>query len=86
MAPGSDQALEQWLPVIDGLHIGQLVEIEAGPSAGEPAAERGQLINWIPEQGVFEIALLSSVLSQWLVPHGFQQGRLGMVPHKDKTI
>ena len=23
------QALEQWLPVIDGLHIGQLVEIEA---------------------------------------------------------
>jgi len=32
MAPAerSDQALEQWLPVIDGLHIGQLVEIEAG--------------------------------------------------------
>eukprot|EP00434_Breviolum_minutum_P031041 symbB.v1.2.027455.t1/scaffold2821.1/size70050/1 len=31
MAPAerSDQALEQWLPVIDGLHIGQLVEIEA---------------------------------------------------------
>jgi len=58
MAPAerSDQALEQWLPVIDGLHIGQLVEIEAGPSAGE----RGQLINWIPEQGVFEIALLST--------------------------
>ena len=30
------QALEQWLPVIDGLHIGQLVEIEVLQHAAAP--------------------------------------------------
>ncbi|CAK9053285.1 unnamed protein product [Durusdinium trenchii] len=58
MAPTerSDEALEQWLPVIEGLHLGQLVQVETESSA----AERGQLINWLPDQGVFEVALLSS--------------------------
>eukprot|EP00913_Durusdinium_trenchii_P009284 g8723.t1 len=61
MAPTerSDEALEQWLPVIEGLHLGQLVQVETESSA----AERGQLINWLPDQGVFEVALLSDLVS-----------------------
>lgn len=46
------------MSVIDGLHIGQLVEIEA--SHASLAGKCGQLVNWLPQENLFEIALLST--------------------------
>eukprot|EP00931_Biecheleriopsis_adriatica_P085876 TRINITY_DN60659_c0_g1_i1.p1 TRINITY_DN60659_c0_g1~~TRINITY_DN60659_c0_g1_i1.p1 ORF type:complete len:955 (-),score=205.23 TRINITY_DN60659_c0_g1_i1:94-2958(-) len=51
-----EEALAQWSPVIDGLHIGQLVELEGEALSGE----QGQLVNWIPEDQLLEVALLST--------------------------
>eukprot|EP00930_Biecheleria_cincta_P026021 TRINITY_DN18413_c0_g2_i1.p1 TRINITY_DN18413_c0_g2~~TRINITY_DN18413_c0_g2_i1.p1 ORF type:complete len:955 (-),score=189.61 TRINITY_DN18413_c0_g2_i1:188-3052(-) len=59
MAPpeAADEAVGTWSPVIEGLHIGQLVEIEAGTELG---GQQGQLLAWHPDTEEFEVALLSS--------------------------
>eukprot|EP00440_Ansanella_granifera_P052346 gb/GFBE01056757.1/.p1 GENE.gb/GFBE01056757.1/~~gb/GFBE01056757.1/.p1 ORF type:complete len:958 (+),score=244.50 gb/GFBE01056757.1/:1-2874(+) len=62
MAPpvdGKDEAIGQWSPLIDGLHIGQLVEVDEATS-DDLQSQQGQLVNWLPDEGLFEVALLSS--------------------------
>ncbi|CAE8710629.1 unnamed protein product, partial [Polarella glacialis] len=52
------QGFPMWSPAVNGLQIGQLVEIDS--EDGEVSGQHGQLVDWLPESGEFEVALLSS--------------------------
>ncbi|CAK0909117.1 unnamed protein product, partial [Prorocentrum cordatum] len=52
----------EWSPVVNGLRIGQIVEIRGAGAGGDAAleGELGQLVNYLPEVDRLRVALISS--------------------------